>query len=229
MHASEPDVDAAGAGGRRPLDARGVQVLLVHVLLAAVAGAALLIWGAGSDPADADRKVSLPDPDPRRPAAAPARVIGRPAGPVVLDTGLSTNTPLASVLPQVESTTLSTAGVVRVRAIVTRQPNGLTLGLWQFSVRDKSKPADALTAIDKLYDSAGFAQPPDGPPGVRVRHQAARPEQGNLGVYRAHYLHGHELIRVEAYGSDKTMTDAEFAALIGAQTAAWPPRESGDG
>jgi hypothetical protein len=90
------------------------------------------------------------------------------------------------------------------------------------SVRDNDDPDAALQAIDDLYEASGWTRTPSPVRGVVVREQ--RPTDGQpFAGYRAHYVRGPYLIRIEAYGTDREQVDREFAALAKRQLAEWPP------
>jgi hypothetical protein len=200
---------------------RRTAVVGVHVLLAALALGAVAIWGPGTDPARADLRVSLPDPDPRLPAIANTLSVVRPRVPLVLDTTKhQQGAPLDSVMPELEADTLDAAGAVNVKARVARD-GGFSRGVWQIAIRDSADPNDALRAADELYAAGGWARAPSDDDAVLVRKQTPS-AQAPLAAYRAHYVYGPYLIRIEAYGPDAGRVDREFAELAGRQLAEWP-------
>lgn len=200
---------------------RAVSVGLVHVLLAALALTAVAIWGSGADPAREDQKVTLPELDPRLPVAADTLSIVRPRGTLVLDsTKKQQGAPLGSVMPELEADTLDTAGAVSVKAQVTRDDE-ITRGVWQISIRDSADPQEALRAADGLYEAGGWRLTPSNTDGLLVRKQTPS-ARAPLAAYRAHYVYGPYLIRIEAYGPDAAQVDREFAELAGRQLAEWP-------
>ncbi|MFL6119765.1 hypothetical protein [Actinophytocola sp.] len=197
-------------------------VVLVHVLLAALAVGAIAVWGTGADPALAGQRVTVPDRDPRLPDNPERLAIVRPPGVLVTDTATVKQGTAPSVLPEGEAEVLTDAGVVEVNAYVARE-DGITQGLWQMSVRDGGDPRQALRAIDDLYAAGGWRQAPTPDRDVLVREQ--RPAGGQrFSGYRAHYVRGPYLIRIEAYGTDQAKVDDAFATLAGRQLAQWPPR-----
>jgi len=200
-------------GARRGAVAVGV----VHVLLAVLALGAVAVLGTGADPDRVDLRVTLPDP--RLPVNADVLVIVRPPGTVVLDTTKEKRGAwLADVLPAKEANVLGHAGAVDAKAFVSRD-GALSRGVWQFGIRDGVDPHVALRAADDLYGAGGWQRAPGPRRGLLVRAQTQP-----IAAYRAHYVVGPYLIRVEAYGSDAAAVDREFAALAGRQLAERPPR-----
>ena len=193
-----------------------------HALLAGLALAAVLVWGTGADPNRVAEHVTLPDPDPRLPVATSLSIV-RPPGTLVLDTSKQQlGAPLGRSMPKKEADVLGAQGVVHVKAQVARD-DGATQGLWQFAIRDGVDRPAALRAIDDLYASVGWALVPyPGHPDLLVRKQT--PAEGQpLTGYRAHYLYGPYLIRIEAYGTDPARVDRDFAELASRQLAMSPP------
>jgi hypothetical protein len=201
---------------------RAVTVVLVHVLLAAVALGAMAVYGFGDDPDLAGQRVTVPDPHPRLPDNPEALVLVRPPGFLVVDstTVKAGNSP--GVLGEVEADALTDTGVVMVKALVARDGD-VTQGVWQMSVHDGSDPAQALRAIDDLYAAGGWTRSYSTTRGVLVRSQRPTAGQPYAG-YRAHYVRGPYLVRIETYGTDQAQVDRTFAALARRQLAAWPPR-----
>jgi len=201
---------------------RTATVALVHVLLAALAVAAVVVWGAGENPALAGQQVTVPDADPRLPDNPELVALVRPQGLLVLDSATVKHGSSPSVLGEVEADVLTEAGVVMVKARVGRE-GGLTQGVWQMSVHDGADPRDALRAIDGLYREGGWTREPRIAGDVLVRGQTPGKGQPFAG-YRAHYVRGPYLMRIEAYGTDQAQVDRAFATLARQQLAAWPPR-----
>ncbi|WP_459713362.1 hypothetical protein [Actinophytocola sp. KF-1] len=190
----------------------------MHAVLAAVALAAIAVWGTGTDPARAGGTVTVPDADPRLPVNPEAVALVRPSGLLVMDTTHEKRgAALAAVLPEGEAKALGDAGAVYVKARVGRHGE-FNQGVWEFAVRDGASPADALDALDDLYAAGGWTEA-DAPAGVLLRRQVTP-----LVAYRAHYVRGPYVIRVEAYGPDPDRVGREFATLLGRQLAQWPPR-----
>lgn len=199
-----------------------VTVALVHVLLAALALTAVAVWGTGADPTLAEERVTAPDTDPRLPDNPETVALVRPPGVLIIDSAALKHGGSLDVLPEAEADVLEDAGVVMVKARVGRDGD-ITEGLWQFSVRDGDDPADALRAIDELYAAGGWAWTPTEARGVRLRAHKIGDDQPLAG-YRAHYVRGPYLIRIEVYGTDQERVDDAFAALATRQLAQWPPR-----
>jgi hypothetical protein len=198
-----------------------LRVAVVHVLLAGLAFGAVAVWGTGTDPARADLAVTVPDPDPRLPVNPELVALVRPPGLLVMDTTKEQHGAwLTSVLPEKEARYLDDAGVVSAKALVSRDGE-FSQGVWQLAVRDSADPAAALRVADDLYAAGGWEGAP-GPQGVLVRRHAPSPDQP-LAAYRAHYVRGPYLIRVEAYGPDLDRVAREFDALTDRQLARWPP------
>ena len=195
--------------------------MLVHALLAAVVLAAVAGWGTGADPARAGRVVTVPDPDPRLPVNPESVPLVRPPGVPVMDsTHEKRGASLAAVLPKAEAEVLDDAGAVYVKAYVSRNRE-FRQGVWLFAIRDGADPARALRAIDDLYAAGGWAEVSEAPAqdGVLVRGQ-----ESPLAAYRAHYVRGPYVIRVEAYGPAQDRVTREFTTLVERQLGQWPPR-----
>jgi hypothetical protein len=200
---------------------RWTAIAATHVLFAGLALAAVSIWGAGADPGRVRDRVTLPDPDPRLPVVTALSIV-RPPGTLVLDTTkLQLGAPLNKVMSDREAAALDTRGAVEVKAQVTRD-DGISQGVWQVAIRNGANRRAVLRAADRLYASVGWRLVPYPVPGVLVRKQSAAAGQP-LTAYRAHYLYGPYLIRIEAYGTDATRVDRDFADLAGRQLAASPP------
>lgn len=196
-------------------------VVAVHVVLAGLALGAVAVWGTGADPARAEHVVTVPDPEPRLPANPELVALVRPPGLVVMDTTQEKHGAwLAAVLPEKEARYFDDAGVVSAKALVSRDGE-FSQGVWQFPVRDGADPAAALRAADDFYAAGGWQEAP-GPDGVLVRKHAPTPELP-LAAYRAHYVRGPYLIRVEAYGPDMDRVGRDFDALADRQLTRWPP------
>ena len=199
-----------------------LRVAGVHVLLAGLAFGAVAVWGTGADPARADLAVTVPDPDPRLPVNPELVALVRPPGLIVMDTTREKHGAwLTSVLPAKEAEYLDDAGVVSVKALVSRDGE-FSQGVWQLAVRDGADPSAALRVADDLYAAGGWQEAP-GQAGVLVRTHAPTPDLP-LAAYRAHYVRGPYLIRVEAYGTDAERVRREFDALADRQLARWPPK-----
>lgn len=199
---------------------RIVPVVLVHALLGAIALSAVAVWGPGTDPKNTIH-VTVPDTDRRAPSAELLALV-RPPGTVVLDaTRNKTGKSPLELLPGGEAKAVMSAGVVNVKAMVTRD-EPVSRGVYVMAVRDGADPRGALRAIDDLYAAGGWKEVPGSTPGVIVREQLARADQPIAGI-RAHYLRGPYLIRVEAYGTDTAMVEDEYEALAQRQLAEWPP------
>jgi hypothetical protein len=200
---------------------RIISIALVHVLLVVLALVAFAVWGTGADPALAGRQVTVPDRDRRLPDNPEERTLVRPPGALVTDTAGTKSGASPAVLPAAEADVLTGAGVVVVHAYITRE-DGVIQGLWQMSVRDGRDPRAALRAIDELYVAGGWTSAPTTSRGVLVRAQTPTQGQPYAG-YRAHYVRGRHLVRIEAYGTDQAKVDDAFAALATRQLAQWPP------
>jgi hypothetical protein len=201
---------------------RTATVALVHVLLAAVAVVAVVVWGTGENPARAGERVTVPDANPLLPDNPELVAIVRPPGLLVVDSATVKHGNSPAVLGKVEGDVLTDAGVVMVKARVGRE-GGLTQGVWQMSVHDGADPRDALRAIDELYAEGGWTRERSPARGVLVRGQTPGKGQPFTG-YRAHYVRGPYLIRIETYGTDQAQVDRAFAALAKQQLGEWPPR-----
>lgn len=200
---------------------RGVGVGLTHVLLVAVAVGAVVIWGTGADPTRERDQVTLPDPDPRLPVVTALSIV-RPPGQLVLDTTKrQLGAPLHSVMSEREAGTLDATGAVHVKAEIART-DGFSRGVWQIAIRDGADRQRTLLAADQLYAAGGWELVRYPVSGVLVRKQTPTAAQP-LAAYRAHYLYGPYLIRIEAYGPEAARVDREFGDLAARQLAESPP------
>ena len=200
---------------------RGVAPGLAHVLLAAIAVGAVVVWGTGADPAREQEQVTLPDPDPRLPVVATLSIV-RPPGTLVLDTTKrQLGAPLDAVMSKREADALDRRGAVQVKAQIARGA-GFSRGVWQIAIRDGADRSGALRAADRLYAAGGWELVRYPVAGVLVRKLTPRDGQP-LAAYRAHYLYGPYLIRIEAYGPDPVRVDRDFGDLAARQLAESPP------
>lgn len=194
------------------------RVVLVHALLAAVVIAAVAGWGTGADPARAGRVVTVPDPAPRLPVNPESVPLVRPPGVPVMDaTHEKRGTSLAAVLPEAEAKVLGDAGAVYVKAYVSRD-HEFRQGVWLFAIRDGADPVRALHAIDDLYAAGGWTE------ATAQNNVLLRTQEAPLAAYRAHYMRGPYVIRVEAYGPAMDRVTREFSTLVERQLGQWPPR-----
>jgi hypothetical protein len=120
-----------------------------------------------------------------------------------------------------EAALLQSVGVSDVGGLVTEE-DGLRRGIWAFKLGEGADPNAVLQAMDQLYQAAEFEllRQDDG---VLVRKQAARPENENQTVFRAHYITEGYLVRVEVYGTDSANVEAEFADILAQETDEYPP------
>lgn len=195
------------------------RVVLVHALLAAVVLAAVAGWGTGADPARAGRAVTVPDPAPRLPVNPESVPLVRPPGVPVMDsTHEKRGASLAAVLPEAEAKVLGDAGAVYVKAYVSRNRE-FRQGVWLFAIRDSADPVRALHAIDDLYAAGGWTET-----AAQADVLLLRMQETPLAAYRAHYVRGPYVIRVEAYGPAMDRVTREFTTLVERQLGQWPPR-----
>ncbi|MCP2332900.1 hypothetical protein [Actinoalloteichus caeruleus] len=195
--------------------------------LAVVAAAAILVWGWGADPAVEEAKERIPQPvdlDPRRPEALlEPTPMTEPEGEVLVEQRL-TEAELDdnTVLPPEEFDLLVEGGLVQADFHITRDPEtDTTTGLSLFTVSTEHDPADLLAEITGLYRGAGYRSTPAEHDNVRLQvlDDPAITEQV---TYRAHYLVGHRVVRVEAYGTDRTAVADRFTTLLDRQCQDFP-------
>jgi hypothetical protein len=184
---------------------RAAPVVAVLALLTAVSAGAWVAWGDGSDPALAN-DVTLPDPTPRLPYQEIKDVVVEPPGDVVFARegrlqGFDAN----GLLTDSELKILEENGVAEISSTVTRE-DGITLGIWRFTVKDGVTPAGLFAEMDGLYERGGHSEVeiPYEDVSLRVVHSPA----GLIG-YHGHYVHGQDMFRLEGYGEDDdAVTDA---------------------
>ncbi|WP_039787091.1 hypothetical protein, partial [Actinoalloteichus spitiensis] len=98
----------------------------------------------------------------------------------------------------------------------------LIRGIWAFQADGGA--GELLDAVDQFYGQAGHDEFGDLPNGVRGRYLAP-PEDAENPIYtfRAHYVAGGAVIRVEAFGPDEEAAREAFLALLREQTTEHAP------
>jgi hypothetical protein len=151
-----------------------------------------------------------------------------PAGPFVQVPGkqiYNINYPVADAVTNhaptdQEALLLKNNGVTQIAAVVTELPN-MHEGIWAFKVG--GDPKAAFTAIDKLYAEANYQQLTTNiPAGVTARSLSASGPDGQT-AFRAHYISGGYVIRVEAYSPDSAAAEKAFRDLLKAETQKFAP------
>ncbi|WP_132875686.1 hypothetical protein [Tamaricihabitans halophyticus] len=193
------------------------------LLLVGIAAGGYAAWGDGSDPILAEYHVTEPDLDPRRPEPiTPPDPLVTPQGKVVQDeTGRPPVFLDGGALTEAELRLLVRAGTAQIQTIITRD-HGLTRAVWRFTVRDSSSPERVRDLLDEHYDKGGYHPSSTQEGGVLVRHIADPADQRGVSAYRAHYVRGRDVLRVESYGRQGSTVGEAFYQLLRAQTKQFP-------
>lgn len=197
---------------------RAAPVAAVLALLTAVSAGAWVAWGDGSDPA-LTNDVTLPDPTPRLPYQEIKDVVVDPPGDVVFERkGRREGYKANGLLTEKELEILEENEVARISSTVTRD-NGITLGIWRFTVEDGATPGGLFAEMDGLYERGGHEE-------VEIPHEdvslrvATSPEGST--VYHGHYVHGQDMFRIEGYGEDADAVTSEVTELLDRQVERTP-------
>ncbi|GLZ32628.1 hypothetical protein Lesp02_48160 [Lentzea sp. NBRC 105346] len=220
-----PEVfDDESKGGKGKI----ILIVLIVLLVAGLGVGAYFLWGRGGGGGPTDQTTAQQQSTTQAPTTTtkPKTV---PEGPFVEVPGkvsqfktLSIEEALAAKVPTLEEAQiLQGAGVSEVRfAVSTDDAAGLSQGIWAFKA---GTPATALDKIDALYQAASFELVPTAPTGVKVRHLPLT-AANKVATYRAHYINGDFVVRVEAYGADEATVKAAFDTLLERQLAEHPAK-----
>ena len=124
-------------------------------------------------------------------------------------------------LPTPDLVLLKQHGVTRAQSVVGNMDSS-TVSLWSFSSKNAK---ELLSAIVEDQQRFGFEEVPDLKHGtVKVYKSKQKTSTGSTIVaYRAHYVSGNDVIRVEAYDTDDAAAKANFTAALTAQVQHNPP------
>ncbi|TDQ05096.1 hypothetical protein [Labedaea rhizosphaerae] len=203
-------------------------IIIAAVVVVALAAAAVLyftVFKKGSDQAG-------PTPPPTSTSAPPTTTEPpqpKAFGPLAIPVGhtgvgkVYTPAQLESIkpLPTPDLVLLKQHGVSRAQSVVGNMDSS-TVSLWSF----RSKNAkDLLSAIVEDQQRFGFQEVPEAKQGsVEVYKSKQKTATGSTIVaYRAHYISGGDVIRVESYDTDDDTAKANFTAALTAQVQHNPP------
>jgi hypothetical protein len=193
---------------------RAAPVVAVLALLAAVSGVTWAVWGDGSR---FEKTMQAADPTPRLPYLVDTNVLVRLSGHVVFDRdGPVERFARGNVLTPAEMEIVEEGGVTDAEATITLE-DGVTLGLWRFSVRDGASPWGLFGALDGLYAAGRHELVKTAHPDVLLRRS------GN--TFHAHYVHGQDVLRIEGYGENGDAVTAHVLSLLDRQVERSPADE----
>ncbi|MGH3863304.1 hypothetical protein [Actinokineospora sp.] len=220
FHAQGPEVfeDDTKSGGK-------LWVILGVVVVVALIAAGVVYFtmfrNTGNTPPPAPSTSAVPTtttkpkPKPYGPLIVPE---GRTSGP---KTYTAEQLSTAKPLPTPDLVLLKQAGVTEARSVIV-VPATTTTSLWSFTAAD---PAALLTAIETDQKRFGFAEAADaGVASVKVFASQQTSTTKTIFVFRAHYVSGSEVIRVEAYDTSESEAKAKFTAVLQAQIDHNPPK-----
>lgn len=137
-----------------------------------------------------------------------------------IDEAVATKSPT-----ETEAKILKSAGATEVLGYGTTEGKAV-LGLWQFKASSAKKAQDVLAEIDKLYSSAGYKAygGEKYPKGVLAKFLAPtdKYDKNALTAYRAHYLLGDSVVRIETWSTDAGLAEKAFKDLMKRQLAEHP-------
>jgi hypothetical protein len=160
---------------------------------------------------------------PKLPDGPFVSITGAGDAPVIRDSTPIDEAVAAGAPTGPESKLLKQSGVGSISAISTTEGEMLR-GIWSFTPSAGADPKTILAAINKEYQEAGHRQQASTKPGVTIW---ALPADANnkLNSYRAHFITGGNVVRVEVYGPDATASKSAFDDLIERVTTKFPPTE----
>lgn len=131
----------------------------------------------------------------------------------------------AKPLPTPDLVLLKQAGVSEARSVISVDKT-TTVSLWAFVGQD---PAALLQSMLDDQTRFGFAEVPDlAQNSVKVYSSKQDNKQDNkdttIFAFRAHYVSGNEVIRVEAFDVDESLARQRFQTALTAQIKHDPPR-----
>jgi hypothetical protein len=219
---------------RRSNTGRIVAIVVVVLLLAGlgVGGYFLLRPKGNNNQGQPGNNTSTAQPASSRSSSKPPQTSSTPPKPIVQPTGstLVDSTFTLQRLGEVKILSpedfdiLNRNKIIEAQVVVTKESD-LTRGTWAFKAPDRASAEEIVKEIDQLYRQVNF-QPA---PGINKEHVSALyfkpPNAGPNAttVFRAHYIAGNTVVRVESYGPDAAQAAAEFSTLLDAQLAQLPP------
>lgn len=190
---------------------RAAPVVAVLALLTAVSGVTWAVWGDGSRLATA---MEAPDPTPRLPYVEDTHVLVKPPGHVVFErVGPLTKFAGSNVLTPAEMTIAEEGAAIDIETTITRE-DGVTLGVWRFTVRNNASPWGLFNALDGLYESGNHESVETAHPSVSLRRSD--------NTFHAHYVRGRDVLRIEGYGENGDMVTERVMKLLNQQTKRSP-------
>ncbi|MBP2321752.1 hypothetical protein JOF56_002137 [Kibdelosporangium banguiense] len=122
-----------------------------------------------------------------------------------------------------EAKLLQQAGTASISSVVSTEGE-LTRGIWAFTPAQGTDPKAILSAVNTLYQQAGHTKATNSPAGVTIWSLPA--DSGNkLNSNRAHFIADGKVVRVEAYGPDKTASKDAFDELLQRVIQKFPPAQ----
>jgi hypothetical protein len=209
-------------------------VIVVAVLLGAGAAVFFITKGSDNNQAGPPPAATTTPADPT--STAPPTPTGPtlPEGPFV-STNTNGDAPLirdstpidaaiaAKAPTELEAKLLKQAGVASISSVLTFEGQ-MVRGIWAFTPGSGTDPKAILAAINKEYQDGGHRQQAAPKPGVTLWAFPADANNAN-NSFRAHFITGGKVVRVEAYGPDATATKDAFDELLNRVTTKFPPTE----
>jgi hypothetical protein len=206
-------------------------VVAAVVVLGAAATVFFMTRGSGEQAAGPSATSAVPTPPsttqptptgPKLPDGPFVPVAGTDA-PAMRDS-LPVDDAIAAKVPtEPEAKLLKQSGIGSVSSVITTEGQ-LARGIWAFTPTSSGDPKTALAAINKEYRDNGHKQQTGTKPGVTVWVFPAD-AKNPLNSYRAHFITGGQVVRVEAYGPDQTAAKDAFDELLNRVTSKYPPTE----
>ncbi|MEO6084152.1 MAG: hypothetical protein ABIQ18_13725 [Umezawaea sp.] len=208
-----PEVFDESGGGKGKVFAI---VGIVVVVLAIAAGVYFFVnkSGGGESVASSSSQPAAPTTT-TKPKPAPFGTLivpeGRSAGP---KTYTSDELTAAKPLPTPDLVVLKQVGATEARSVIVVE-NEITTSLWAFKV---ASPAGLQTAMNTDQQRFGFAEDPTAKQGDVVPYKSVQTSgKKSITVFRAHYVAGGEVIRVEVFGVDEAGVKSRFDAVFAEQ------------
>jgi hypothetical protein len=218
---------------RRSKTGRIVAIVAVVLLLAGLGvGGYFLLRPKGNSnqgqPGPATTSTSQPtsrtSSRPPSTSTTPPKPIAQPPGSTLVDAKFTLQRlGEVKILSPEDFDVMSRNKIIEAQVAVTKEGD-LTRGTWAFKAADHASAEQIFKEIDQLYRQVNF-QPA---PGISKDHVSALyfkpPNAGPNAptVFRAHYVAGSTVVRVEAYGPDAALAASEFSTLLDAQLTALP-------
>ncbi|UVS76391.1 hypothetical protein [Actinokineospora sp. UTMC 2448] len=223
FHAQGPEIfesDPKSGGGKVWAIVGGV----VAVLLVAGLVLWLTVFNSGDQTADPQ-----PSQNPTTTTAAPTPTTPEPFGTLVVPEGTTSGPKTydaqslakSKPLPTPDLLLLKQAGVNEARSVIVVQ-DGATISLWAFAAND---PGELLENIETDQKRFGFTEKADLAQGsVKVFGSQQSSGDKKIYAYRAHYVSGGEVIRVETFSTDDAAAKSAFTTVLQNQLAHTPAR-----